>query len=100
MSTRTARIPRTARVVAHASATIPVGPNTGKAYEATVHAGESSQGYKSGYDRIPHRWLTIRVAGRAIGCWQYSGARIARADRDYRASVVELTRAGAIVQEA
>ena len=73
------RIPKTAKVIRWASCPMP----SGHEYSGTMHLriweGYASQGYKSGYERIPHRWMEISVEdGETIHLhkvWAYSRGR-------------------------
>ena len=53
------------------------GPNAGERIVVTLYRGQQSQGYKSNYERKPHRWVTLEWLARPkrYGCWQVSGAR-------------------------
>ncbi|HEU4673891.1 MAG TPA: hypothetical protein VFS32_13415 [Candidatus Limnocylindrales bacterium] len=82
-----------------ATATIPTGPNAGRGWSSAIYAADASEGYKTSYARTPHRWLVVKMDGRTLGCWQYSGSRLDQAEADYATNVREMREAGADVVE-
>lgn len=67
-----------------------------------LYDGLASQGYKSGYERKPTRWLEAEcftAAGKLYRrqCWRYSGKRWERADLDWRKLCSDLQLEGCTV---
>jgi hypothetical protein len=93
-----ARIPDTAKLVANAGGPVTKGRHAGHSITVALYEGEASQGYKSGYERVPTKWLEVvvreprGVSSRIVSryCTQYSGHRLAQAERDYRTNVANL----------
>jgi len=57
--------------------------------EVTLHDGFASQGYKTGYQVKPTRWLqaeAFTVEGKRFArqCWRYSGKRYGVADAHWK----------------
>ena len=62
--------------------------NKGAYAIVSLYDGLASHGWRTGYERIPKRWLTLRVTrdGKVLvkQCWSYSGARWDKAENDWR----------------
>lgn len=97
-----------ARVVRSESFTIPKEPSAnlhdavlGGRAVISLHEDMTSQGYKSGYQAIPTRWVvgtSFRPDGRVFmrTAQRYTGNRYEKAEQDYQAMRAGIIRQGAI----
>jgi hypothetical protein len=68
--------------------TIPTGPRAGALAELALHDGMASAGFRTDYQRVPKRWVTLKVTGGPLvkperQCWSYSGGRWDAAEHNY-----------------
>ena len=94
---RYTKIPKTASVVMSHAGIVPVGEFAGKKFTIRLYQGFASKGHKSGFERVPHRWVEIyafdsRKAHYRDVC-TYSGKRYGQAERQYEDAVEEIMEA-------
>lgn len=89
-----------ARVVARVTGIIRPGFGDWDGSRATVtlHEGQASHGYRTGYQHVPQRWVTVTVEGSKVPrgegrhCWRYSGKRYAQALADFEKIAADFRR--------
>lgn len=76
-------IPKSADLVRWHAGTVERGPHKGKRVEEKLFEGRASRGYQTDYERVPHRWVLVRIGEDFEKVHQFSGRNYEDAMRYY-----------------
>ena len=97
MSSKYTKIPMTARIVVSHSGILPIGEFAGKKFTIRLYEGLASKGFRSGYERKPHRWVEVTAFDSHKAYYRrvntYSGKRYDQAERDFEDAVISILNA-------